>query len=261
MDIKIFQVDAFTYKGEMFSGNPAAVCPLHHWLDRGSMLKIAAENNLSETAFFVEKGEGFELRWFTPKVEVDLCGHATLASAHVIFNHLGFPGETIHFYTLGGDLRVSRVQDLLVLDFPARKPFPVQSFPLLDEALGGTPQEIWKARDYLVLYNSEDEIRRLQPNFAQLTRVDSPGVMVTAEGGDADFVSRFFAPREGIDEDPVTGSAHTTLIPFWSDRLNKKDLYAVQLSERKGELFCKDRGERVEISGRAATYMTGEINI
>ncbi len=261
MRIPIYQVDAFVRDNRVFTGNPAAVCPLHEWLDRDTMQKIAAENNLSETAFFVKKGEVFELKWFTPKIEVDLCGHATLASGYVIFNFLDYQEKEIRFSTMSGELRVARQQDLITLDFPTSKPFPVQSFPLLGKALGKEPLEIWKSRDYLVLYDSEADIPAIAPDFELLGEVDSLGTIVTAKGDRVDFVSRFFAPKAGINEDPVTGSAHTTLIPFWSERLNKKELHALQLSLRGGELFCEYCGPRVNISGRAVTYMKGEIEL
>ena len=261
MKLKIYQVDAFTVGDQSFTGNPAAVCPLDEWLAKETMLKIAAENNLSETAFFVKKGDKFELKWFTPKIEVDLCGHATLASAHVIFSFLGYRKKEIIFSTLSGELRVTHENELVTLDFPSSKGEPVSSLPRLGEALGRNPKEIYKSRDYLALFDSEEEILSIEPDFGLLSQLDCLGIMVTAPGHNSDFVSRFFAPKAGVNEDPVTGSAHTSLIPFWSEKLGKTNLHAYQLSERRGEIFCEDCCDRVKISGRAVTYMTGDIKI
>jgi len=261
MKIPIYHVDAFVLEKGVFSGNPAAVCPLEEWLDAEVMLQIAGENNLSETAFFVKRDSVFELRWFTPAVEVELCGHATLASAYVIFNFLGCKDWEIRFDTISGELHVSRQDPLLTMDLPANKPFPVQSFPFLEEVLGEAPREIWRARDYMAVYQWEEQVRFLKPDFARFNQLDSHGIIVTAPGMESDIVSRFFAPKVGINEDPVTGSAHTTLIPFWSERLQKKQIHALQLSRRGGELFCRHRGDRVSLSGRVAPYMKGEIVI
>jgi PhzF family phenazine biosynthesis protein len=257
MNIPIYQVDAFTAK--LFGGNPAAVCPLEKWLDEEILQKIAAENNLSETAFFVKKGKGFELRWFTPKVEVNLCGHATLASAHVIFNHLGYQEKQIAFDSASGELRVTAADRLITLDFPSTPPSPGEITPDLTQGLGMRPEEVHKSRDYLALFGSEDDILSIEPDFDLLEKLGSHGFIVTAQGKNSDFVSRFFAPAVGINEDPVTGSAHTTLIPFWAERLAKNVLHAYQLSARKGELFCELSGERVKISGYAVTFFKGEI--
>ena len=259
MSIPIYQVDAFTDK--LFGGNPAAVCPLEEWLDAELLQNIAAENNLSETAFFVKKERVFELRWFTPAVEVELCGHGTLASAHVIFNHLGYDEEQIVFSSASGELRVTNKKGQLTLDFPSTPPSPAEVKSELILGLGMRPKEVHKSRDYLALYESEDDILSLEPNFEILRELDCLGVIVTAKGKNSDFVSRFFAPAIGINEDPVTGSAHTTLIPFWAARLNKKVLHAYQLSKRKGELFCEDAGERVKIGGHAITFFKGEITL
>ena len=259
MNIPIYQVDAFTDK--LFGGNPAAVCPLEEWLDAELLQNIAAENNLSETGFFVKKERVFELRWFTPAVEVELCGHGTLASAHVIFNHLGYHEEQIVFSTASGELRVTDKKGLLTLDFPSTPPSPAEAKSELIQGLGMRPKEVHKSRDYLALYESEDDILSLEPNFEVLRELDCLGVIVTAKGKNSDFVSRFFAPAVGINEDPVTGSAHTTLIPLWAARLNKKVLHAYQLSKRKGELFCEDAGERVKIGGHAVTFFKGEITL
>jgi PhzF family phenazine biosynthesis protein len=263
MKIQMYQVDAFT--DHLFSGNPAAVCPLQQWPDPQIMQNIAAENNLAETAFFVRQGEGFEIRWFTPTIEVDLCGHATLASAHVIFHYLDFKGEVIKLQSRSGELRVIQSRDLLTLDFPATPPKPTDIPYQLAEALNAAPKTVYRSRDLLALFEKEEEIASLRPNFGLLLEVlnkqDCMGLIATAPGHRSDFVSRFFAPPAGIDEDPVTGSAHTTLAPFWAGRLDKKTLHAYQLSKRKGELFCELTGDRVLISGKAVTYLKGEIEV
>jgi PhzF family phenazine biosynthesis protein len=259
MRIPLYQVDAFTDK--VFGGNPAAVCPLESWLDTSVMQNIAAENNLSETAFYVKKGEGFEIRWFTPRIEIDLAGHPTLATAHVIFNHTGYNKNEITFLSKGGELIVKKSNDLLIMDFPARPPEAVKTPGSLVRGLGLEPLEVWKARDYLALYPSEEDILSIKPKFDALIELDCLGIIITARGSQSDFVSRFFAPRAGINEDPVTGSAHTTLIPFWAKKLDKKSLHAFQLSERKGELFCEYLGDRVKIGGYAVTYLKGEIEL
>jgi PhzF family phenazine biosynthesis protein len=256
--IPVYQVDAFASR--VFSGNPAAICPLEDWLPDEQMQAIAAENNLSETAFFVRNGDGYRLRWFTPKVEVDLCGHATLAAAFVILTRLA-PGNAVRFETKSGLLVVTRDGDLFSLDFPARPPGECTVHPDLRAALGGRPEAILAARDYLVVYGSEDEVRGLEPNMEMLTRVDRFAVIVTAAGKDADFVSRFFAPAKGVPEDPVTGSAHCTLIPYWAKRLGKKKLHAYQVSPRGGELWCEDRGDRVTMSGQAVQFLEGTIQL
>ncbi|NIM60039.1 MAG: PhzF family phenazine biosynthesis isomerase [Candidatus Aminicenantes bacterium] len=257
MNMPIYQVDAFTNK--LFGGNPAAVCPLEKWLDAELMQKIAAENNLSETAFFVKGDKGFELRWFTPKVEVDLCGHGTLATAHVIFNHLDYDEKQITFSSASGELRVTTEDGLITLDFPSTPPSPVEIVPELTQGLGLEPKELHKSRDYLALFETEDDILSIKPDFDILGKLNSLGIIITAPGGNSDFVSRFFAPAAGINEDPVTGSAHTTLIPFWAGRLNKNTLHAFQLSERRGELFCELSSDRVKIGGYAVTFFKGEI--
>jgi PhzF family phenazine biosynthesis protein len=259
MNIQIYQVDAFTDKH--FGGNPAAVCPLEEWLSPELMQNIAAENNLSETAFFVRKEKIFELRWFTPMIEVDLCGHATLASAHVLFNHLGYSEEQIVFSTVSGELRVTRGDSRLILDFPATPPSPAAIKEELIQGLGKRPAEVHKSRDYLAVYGSEADILSLKPDFDILGKLDCLGIIVSAKGENCDFVSRFFAPAVGVDEDPVTGSAHTTLIPFWAERLKKNVLHAFQLSRRKGELFCEYAGDRVKIGGHAVTFFVGEVRL
>lgn len=260
MRIPIFQVDAFTRKA--FGGNPAAVCPLPRWLPDARLQAIAAENNLSETAFFVKKGGTYELRWFTPVVEIDLCGHATLASAHVLFNHLGYKKDEIIFQSRkSGELRTSKKRGRLYLDFPAGEPKPVETPPDLIQGLGRDPLETYKGRDYLALLAKEADVAAIVPDLVALSKLDTVGIIATAPGDSCDFVSRFFAPRVGVPEDPVTGSAHTLLIPFWGKRLNKTSMRALQISARRGELHCEWRGERVLIGGHAVTYMKGAIEI
>jgi PhzF family phenazine biosynthesis protein len=259
MKIPIFQIDAFT--NQLFGGNPAAVCPVEAWPDEATMQAIAAENNISETAFFMEAGDYYDLRWFTPVAEVDLCGHATLATAHLLFNEIEIGGQVVHFETRSGRLSVSRDGDSLVMNFPAQPPEPCEVPEGLVPALGVEPVEILANADYFVVLDSEDQVRALTPDIALLRGLDRRGVIVTAAGSEVDFVSRFFAPKSGIDEDPVTGSAHCELTPYWSKRLGKTMLSAQQVSARGGELFCEDQGERVLISGRAVTYMEGLIDI
>ena len=259
MKIPIYQIDAFSE--DNFSGNPAAVCPLDNWLEDTILQKIAAENNLSETAFLVRKDNTIEIRWFTPVSEVELCGHATLASAHVLFNHLGYQQSELHFQSRKrGLLSVTRKEALLELNFPADLPEPALPPEGLLKAVGKKPLEIWKGRtDYLLLYGSQEDIEEIRPDFGLLKSVQARGVMITAAGYEYDFVSRFFAPAVGVNEDPVTGSAHTTLTPFWAHRLNQLSMEAYQLSARGGFLKCTLSGDRVLISGKASTYMIGEI--
>jgi PhzF family phenazine biosynthesis protein len=259
MDLPIFQVDAFS--STVFRGNPAAVCPLNHWLPDETLQSIAAENNLAETAYFVPQDDRYRLRWFTPGCEVDLCGHATLASAFVLFEYLNQPGDTIAFDTKSGELTVTRHGDLLTLDFPSRPPSPIIPEPGLVEAMGGRPLEVLAARDVVLVYASEAEVIALVPDMLALTNLDHFGFIATAPGTECDFVSRFFAPAKGVPEDPVTGSAHTTLIPYWAHKLRKTELLARQVSKRTGELYCKLAGERVKIAGYAAPYLRGTISI
>jgi PhzF family phenazine biosynthesis protein len=259
MDLPIFQVDAFSSK--VFAGNPAAVCPLEEWLSDEILQAIAAENNLAETAFFVRQSDRFHLRWFTPACEVDLCGHATLASALVLFEELNESGDVIRFDTKSGELSVRRYGDRFALDFPSRPPQPTEVHPELVPALGGAPVEILAARDYLVRFATEQDVLDLSPNLEMLKGIDKFAVIVTAPGNDADFVSRFFAPAKGVPEDPVTGSAHCTLIPYWADKLGKSVLHARQVSKRGGELFCTLNGNRVEIAGRGALFLKGTITV
>lgn len=260
-NIPFFHIDAFA--SEIFAGNPAGVCFLLEWPSEELLQKVAAENNLSETAFLVPPRQGscFELRWFSPVMEIDLCGHATLAAAHAIFEQVDQNATLAEFLTRSGPLSVVREDDLLVMDFPARPPDPCEMPAGLAGILGLQPLETHCARDLLVVLEDEDQVRELQPDLAGIGGLDQFAVIVTAPGNDCDFVSRFFAPRAGIPEDPVTGSAHCTLIPFWSGRLGKPELHARQLSARGGELFCADRGERVSIGGRAVMYSSGNISI
>jgi PhzF family phenazine biosynthesis protein len=259
MEIPFYQVDAFTDR--VFAGNPAAVCPLQSWPEDAILQNIAAENNLAETAFFVSEENGYHLRWFTPATEVDLCGHATLASAYIIMNRLRPGLNEVRFRAIAGELRVTREQDLYALDFPSRPPKRIEPPRELIEAMGTEPDEVWLSRDYMAVFDKEPQLRALSPDFKKLAALDAFALIATAPGDSADFVSRFFAPAQGIDEDPVTGSAHCTLIPFWSERLGKKNLRALQISARTGELFCEDRGERVIIAGRAALFAEGKLYV
>jgi PhzF family phenazine biosynthesis protein len=260
MKIKIYQVDAFT--STLFRGNPAAVCVLKEWISEQKMQFIAAENNLAETAFVVPAGKKFEIRWFTPTTEVNLCGHATLASAHVLFKYYGIENSITFFSHLSGELYVENKQKQLVLNFPADEIVACEEPENMIKALGANPIETYKGKtDYMLVFSSQAEIENMQPDMALLKSVDCRGVIVTAKGQDVDFVSRFFGPQVGVNEDPVTGSAHTTLTPYWSRILNKKLLKAQQLSARKGELTCTFLGERVSIAGNAVTYLKGKIKI
>lgn len=259
MRIPIYQVDAFADR--LFAGNPAAVCVLKQWPPDELLKAIAAENNLSETAFLTGNGARYRLRWFTPVVEVDLCGHATLAAAFVVFRFMEPELDAVRFETRSGELTVRRRDDWLEMDFPSRPPAPTEPPAGLLEALGRPPREIWKARDYMAVYDNEDDVRALTPEMAALSRVDMFAVIVTARGREADFVSRFFAPAAGVPEDPVTGSAHCTLAPYWASRLGKNALRARQLSRRGGEILCEMRGDRVALSGRAVLYLRGIIHL
>lgn len=259
MELPIYQVDAFSSR--VFAGNPAAICPLEAWLPDETMQAIAAENNLAETAYFVRDNGRFNLRWFTPACEVDLCGHATLASAYVLFEELHEPGDTVRFATKSGELAVRREGDLLSMNLPSRPPQPIEADPDLRRAMGGAPTEVLAARDYLVRYRSESELRQIAPDMEALKRIDRFAFIATAPGDDCDFVSRFFAPAKGIPEDPVTGSAHCTLIPYWAKELGKTSFRARQASRRGGELLCKLAGDRVEIAGHAALFLRGRITL
>lgn len=260
MRLPLFQVDAFA--SALFKGNPAAVVPLTRWLPDTTMQQIAAENNLSETAFFIPEGEAFHIRWFTPKAEVSLCGHATLATAHVLFNELHYQGALLSFSSKSGILNIRKVDNRLQLDFPADRIHEIKPDPVWTAALGYKPVAAYKGRtDYMMLFDSQETIMDIKPDFKLLSESGARGVIVTAQGRFADFVSRFFAPNVGVNEDPVTGSAHTTLIPFWAERLHKTEMKAFQLSQRGGELWCSLSIDRVYMAGQAVTYLRGEIEI
>lgn len=261
MKLTLFQIDAFT--NQLFAGNPAAICPLDHWLEDDIMQQIAAENNLAETAFFVKNGEQYDIRWFTPTVEVDLCGHATLAAAFVLYQHLGEKSQEILFYShRSGHLRVAKDGELLTLNFPVDHihgiDFDWGSF----KGLSLPAKEVFKGKtDYLFVYDNESQVANMKPDFFEISKLKARGIIITAPGNEVDFVSRFFGPQSGIDEDPVTGSAHTTLIPYWSNIMNKRQLTARQLSPRGGDLVCEIVGDRVKISGECVLYMIGEIYV
>ncbi len=262
MKLTLYQIDAFA--DQVFKGNPAAVCILNAWLDSGLMQKIAQENNLAETAFVVQKNSVFELRWFTPETEVDLCGHATLATAYVLFNYHGVTENTIQFYSpRSGKLSVERQSNgFMTLDFPTDDTAFIRGISEINNAIGLTPLKTIKGKtDYLLIYNSQEEIEAITPNFHLLDQLDCRGVIVSAPGEQVDFVSRAFFPQCGIPEDPVTGSAHTTLTPYWAMTLGKTKMTAKQLSQRGGNLICEYLGERVKISGKAVPYLVGEIEI
>ena len=262
MLIDIYQIDAFTTK--LFHGNPAAVCPLKDWLPDDVLLNIAKENNLAETAYFVHKHDNvFHLRWFTPEIEMDLCGHATLASAFVILNCLNFDYDSLVFETLSGDLSISKSNNQLEMNFPSR-PAEKASLPqIIRDSLSIQPIEVYLARDYVLLYSSEEDIKSLKVNAAVLEEInlDPGGIIATSIGQTSDFVSRFFTPGASVFEDPVTGSAHCTLVPFWAERLSKTTLHARQISERGGDLYCKLENGRVFIKGSAVKYLKGQIEI
>lgn len=261
MKLKIYQVDAFAE--EVFTGNPAAVCPLEEWLPDKMLQDIAMENNLSETAYFVEEGEGYRLRWFTPTTEVDLCGHATLASAHVLYEHLGFGRQAIRFDSNSGKLFVRKEGGRLVMDFPSAGLSLAEKPGFLERAVGIPATELYKDTDYLYVLDSEQQVRSLDPDIRLLGKADARGIIVTAPGenGEYDFVSRFFAPAAGVDEDPVTGSAHTMLAPYWGRRLGKGEVIGRQVSRRGGTVYCRLNEDRVELGGQACTFMEGEIQL
>jgi predicted PhzF superfamily epimerase YddE/YHI9 len=268
MKLRLYQVD--TFASAVFRGNPAGVCPLDRWLPEATMQSIAAENNVAATAFFVPRGAGpgsrgagieYDIRWFTPETEINLCGHATLASGHVILGAPGPARESVTFHSKSGPLTVHRSGDLLALDFPARPPGRCAAPPGLAEMLGVAPREVWMSRDLMAVYDTEDEVRAITPSFDRIRTVEVFGVIATAPGREADFVSRFFAPRQGVPEDPATGSAHCTLVPYWSRRLGRTTLRGLQLSARGGEMHCEDRGERVRIAGRVVQYLEGTIEV
>lgn len=259
MELTVYQVDAFTEK--IFGGNPACVVPLEQWLDETLMQQIAFEHNQSETVFFVKTGEQYQIRWFTPTVEVDICGHATIASAYVLFNLLGYEGKKIQFFShRSGPLSVTRNGELLTLDFPTDTITPVTLDETLLNCFTEVPLEAYRGRnDFMVVFSDEKTIREMQPNWQNIALLPSRGLIVTAYGEQVDFVSRWFGPQSGVKEDPVTGSAHTTLIPYWRTVLQKDEMNALQVSSRCGKLHCVYQGERVLISGTAAHYMSGTI--
>ena len=261
MKLPIFQIDAFSDK--VFGGNPACVVPLENWLQDEVLLKIAKENAVAETAFFVRKGKNFHLRWFTPDIEMDLCGHATLATAHCILSELKLESEKVIFETLSGELEVSINNGLYLMDLPRRDPISASLPEEIKNALNIQPKKVLKARDYLLVYESQKEIEDIvvKREVFDHINLNPGGVIVTAKGDSCDFVSRFFTPQATILEDPVTGSAHCTLTPYWSNKLHKKSMNAQQISKRKGELFCELKKDRVEISGKAVTYLKGQINL
>jgi predicted PhzF superfamily epimerase YddE/YHI9 len=257
MKVPYYQVDAFAERA--FSGNPAGVCLLETWLPDELLQRIAEENNLSETAFLVPLAEDYELRWFTPTQEVDLCGHATLAPAFVLFTELRHREAQVHFQTSSGLLRAKWDGKIVMLDFPARAGEACAAPPALMEGLGHIPQEVRKSRDYMAVLGDEEDVRGLTPDFPRIATLDCLGVIATARGKDVDFVSRFFAPGAGLNEDPVTGSAHCTLIPYWAEKLGKEKMIAHQLSRRGGKIYCEMRGDRVGIGGHATLYARGEL--
>jgi predicted PhzF superfamily epimerase YddE/YHI9 len=260
MPYPIYTVDAFT--DHIFGGNPAAVCPLESWLPAETMQQLASENNLSETAFFVKRDAGgFDIRWFTPELEIDLAGHPTLATAFVIFNELGYTSDMIEFHSKSGLLTVTNKTGLLEMNFPARMPVTCEAPEDLLNGFSTRPAKVLRSRDYFLVYNTQEEVEQAVADFGKLNKVETLGVIITAKGNDADFVSRFFVPNSVIGEDPVTGSAHATLIPYWAQELGKQDMTAVQLSKRKGHLWCGLRGDRVTIAGKAVLYMKGEYRI
>ncbi|MCW9026443.1 MAG: PhzF family phenazine biosynthesis protein [Thiovulaceae bacterium] len=259
MTLDMYQIDAFASK--VFDGNPAAVIPLQEWLDDTLMQKIAQENNLSETVFFVKEGKSYHIRWFTPNTEVDMCGHATLASAYVLFEVLGFKGDVIEFNSKSGILKVKKEDKKYVMDFPIQTIDKCEIPKKIIDAFDKTPIECYKSMDYLVVFENEQDILDAKVNLQLLKELDLRGVIITSKSSNYDFVCRFFAPSHGIDEDPVTGSAYTQLVPFWRDKLNKNTFASKQISQRGGEVFCKLDADRVEISGEAVKYLEGKIEV
>jgi PhzF family phenazine biosynthesis protein len=259
MKLDLYQVDTFTDK--IFAGNSACVVPLQQWLPDEMLFKIARENAVAETAFFVPGNSAFDLRWFTPEIEMDLCGHATLAAAHVLKNYLQYEGDTITFHSESGILKVMINKDLYTLDFPSRMPEPAILHDIIKTSLNKQPEEVLLSRDFVLIYDTEQDVRDIQISrqVVDQIKLDPGGIIITAPGDDCDFVSRFFTPQASIFEDPVTGSAHCSLIPYWSKRLNKKIMTALQLSERGGRLYCENKGDRVLIAGNARTYSVGTL--
>jgi PhzF family phenazine biosynthesis protein len=260
MKLKIYIANAFSDK--KFGGNPAAVVPLSEWLSDRLMQQIAEQNNLAETAYIIPQGDDYAIRWFTPVVEVDLCGHATLASAHIMFEHLGYSRDQIIFHSKSGQLRVRRNQEKITLDFPADEPEKIPDLELIDKALGIKSSKVFKSRfDYMVVLESQSYIETLKPDLTLINKLPGRGLIVTAKGDNVDFVSRCFFPQSGIDEDPVTGSAHVVMVPYWAKQIGKNKLSAIQLSSRRGYLDCELAGDRVLISGHAHTYLEGDFYI
>ena len=259
MSIRYYEVHAFTDR--LFAGNPAGVCLLNEPLSDELMQKIARENNLPATAFVVDRGASFDLRWFSPTVQLEVCGHGTLASGHVLYEHVGRREQSLTFQTRAGELKIARAEGRLVLDFPTRPVAACEPPSLLIDSLGAQPREVFKGDDYLAVFARAEQIIGLRPKLDGLAQLPVRGIIVTAPGEDCDFVSRFFAPQRGIAEDSVTGSAHCTLVPYWAARLGRKQLHARQVSQRGGELFCEDRGDRVNIGGTAMTYLEGTLNV
>ncbi len=259
MKQKIYQIDAFANK--LFEGNPAMVCPLDEWISDDLMQQIAEENNLSETAFFVKTDEKYQLRWFTPKSEVKMCGHATLASAYVLFECLGYDSETIIFETKSGDLTVQKEGEKFVMDFPMQTIVPSLVGREIEEVFGVKPVALYASMDYIVIFEHEHDVLNAQPDLTLLKKLDLRGVCITAKSQKYDFVTRFFAPKYGIDEDPVTGSAFTQLVGYWSQVQGKRSFHAKQLSNRGGEVWCEIVGDRVKLSGKCVKYLEGEIEV
>lgn len=260
MPYPIYTVDAFT--DHVFGGNPAAVCPLQTWLPTATMQQLANENNLSETAFFVQREDGdFDIRWFTPELEIDLAGHPTLATAYVLFNELGYTSDVLRFHSKSGLLTVSKNGDLMEMNFPARMPTPCTPPESLLKGFSIQPTTVLRSRDYFLVYDNQEQIEQIKADFMHLNQVDTLGIIITAKGNNVDFVSRFFVPNSVIGEDPVTGSAHATLIPYWSEVLDKNNMEALQLSKRRGQLWCSMKGDRVTIAGKAVLYMKGEYHL
>lgn len=259
MKLPIYQIDAFT--SEQFKGNPAAVCPLENWIDDAIMQNIAKENNLSETAFFVKNNNSYDLRWFTPYFEIDLCGHATLASAYVIFNYIDTNASKLQFNTKSGTLEVYKEGSRLSMIFPNREGISYEIPESLIKGLGKAPKELYKARDYLAVFENEADIKNLNLDINELKKIKAFGIIVTAKGDKADFVSRYFSTEDTIFEDPVTGSSHSTLVPYWNKILKKDNLVAYQLSDRGGKLYCTYLGDKIKISGEAVSYLEGFISI
>lgn len=259
MKLPIYQIDAFAKNA--FEGNPAAICPLDTWLPDEVLLSVAEENNLSETAYFIKTNNGYHIRWFTPTTEVDLCGHATLAAAFVIFNELGYKENSISFESKSGILKIEKNNDLFIMDFPSQPPTTCELPAEIQQAFNVVPTECLKSEDYILVLNNENEVLNAKPKLGLLKNIDRRGVIITAPSGNYDFVSRFFAPKYGINEDPVTGSAHTQLAPYWANQLNQTKLHAKQVSKRGGELICELMGDRVTISGYATKYLQGSIEI